>query len=118
MSPIYVELREARQKAGLSQRELAAKAGVRHAAISHIETGRAQRIDLDLLERLCRALGVQPSSLFQMTPRTRKRQCRIELGRAVARLWLHFELDFACALFVCDSPQRVVHVKSGFSTGQ
>lgn len=73
MSPIYVDLREARQKAGLSQRELAAKAGVRHAAISHIETRKAQRIDLDLLERLCRALGVEPATLLRMTPRARRR---------------------------------------------
>lgn len=73
MSPIHVELRELRQKAGLSQRELAAKAGVRHAAISHIETRKAQRIDLDLLERLCRALGVEPGIMLRMTPRLRQR---------------------------------------------
>lgn len=72
MSPIYVDLREVRQKAGLSQRELAAKAGVRHAAISHIETRKAQRIDLDLLERLCRALGVQPGTMLRMSSRTKR----------------------------------------------
>lgn len=72
MSPIHVTLREVRRKAGLSQRALAAKAGVRHAAISHIETRKAQRIDLDMLDRLCRALGVHPSTLLRMTSRTRR----------------------------------------------
>jgi hypothetical protein len=41
---------------GLSQRQLSGPAGVRQAAISHLESGRARRIDLDVLDRLCWAL--------------------------------------------------------------
>lgn len=71
MSPIYVELREARQKAGLFAAGAGDKSRGAPRRYSHIETRKAQRIDLDLLERLCRALGVQPSSLFRITPRTK-----------------------------------------------
>lgn len=73
VTPISVALRELRQQAGLSQRELGRKAGVRHAAISHIETGKAQRIDLDVLERLCRALRCEPADVLRFSPRARKR---------------------------------------------
>ena len=59
MSPIRVTLREARKAAGLTQVELAEKAGVRQATISKIEKGKTTRIDLPVIERLCAALGVK-----------------------------------------------------------
>jgi putative transcriptional regulator len=64
--PIRVSLRDLRERAGLSQAALSDKAGVRQAAISHIETGKAQRIDIDVLERLCRALHCKPADLLRL----------------------------------------------------
>ena len=67
MTPLRLRLRDARQEADLSQAELAERADVRIATISDIETGKTgRRIDLDILERLARALGVEPGKLFEM----------------------------------------------------
>lgn len=64
MTPIHVGLRALRERAGLSQSALSEKAGVRQAAISHIETGKVRRIDLNVLDRLCRALGTTPADIL------------------------------------------------------
>ena len=75
MSPIRLALKEARDAAGLSQAELAARVGVRQATISDLETGKSQRIELGLLDRLGRALEVEAASLIVTMPsrRTRRR---------------------------------------------
>jgi putative transcriptional regulator len=65
LSPIRVKLRELREERGLTQEELSDRAGVRQAAISAIETGARQRIDLDILDRLCSALDVEPGELLE-----------------------------------------------------
>jgi putative transcriptional regulator len=65
MSPIAVTLREKRLEAGLTQTELAEKAGVRQATISELETGETRRVDLDVLDRLCKALKCQPGDLLK-----------------------------------------------------
>jgi len=70
MAAIVLRLRELRLARGLSQQELSERAGVRQAAISELESGVRRRIDLDQLERLCLALGVQPGELLE---RDRKR---------------------------------------------
>lgn len=77
MTPIRLKLAEARARAGLSQARLAKRLGVRQATISDLERGKTQRIDLELLERLCVALDVDPQSLFIMErakPARRKRR--------------------------------------------
>jgi putative transcriptional regulator len=56
MTPIRVRLRELRKERGLSQQALADLADVRQSAISQLESGTRQRIDLGILERLARAL--------------------------------------------------------------
>ena len=57
-------LRYARRRAGLSQRELAARAGVPQPAVARIESGRVA-VRVDTLERLLAAvsmtLGLEPS---------------------------------------------------------
>jgi len=65
MTPIVVRLRELRIARGLSQQELSERAGVRQAAISEIESGKRRRVDLEVLDRLCVALGVQPGELLE-----------------------------------------------------
>ena len=51
-------IRQARERKGWSQRELARQAGVRHAIISELETGKKTDTIGVILKRLARALGV------------------------------------------------------------
>ena len=74
MSPIDVTLRQARTAAGLTQPQLAEKAGVRQATISQLETGKTRRIDLDILDRLCEVLGVEPGELLARDPPKKRRR--------------------------------------------
>jgi transcriptional regulator with XRE-family HTH domain len=69
VTPIHLRLREFREAAGLTQLELSDRARVRQATISQLESGKRQRVDLSILERLARALKVEPSELLT----TRKR---------------------------------------------
>jgi transcriptional regulator with XRE-family HTH domain len=55
---LRIALREKRDEAGLTQTELAEKAGVRQATISQIESG-TTRIELDVLERIAAVLKVR-----------------------------------------------------------
>jgi transcriptional regulator with XRE-family HTH domain len=73
VSPIRIVLRELREKAGLTQVQLAEKAQVRQATVSAIELG-TRRIDLDVLERLCAALDVSPAAMFALEPKGKKRR--------------------------------------------
>ena len=74
MSPIALRLREVRNERGLSQRELAELAGVRQATISLMETVGVRRLDLDVLERLARALDVPPLDLLVVEKRRGRRR--------------------------------------------
>lgn len=53
---------------GLSQRQLALKAGIRPNALSAICNEKVQRIDLDILDRICTALEIQPGDLIEWLP--------------------------------------------------
>jgi len=64
MSPLAVHLKEAREAKGLSQLELADRAKTRQGTISLLESGKTRRVDLDLLERIAKALGVSPAALI------------------------------------------------------
>jgi len=55
---------EARQQAGLSQRQLAARIGKSASHICMIETGQ-RRIDVLEFDRIARSLGADPLELFQ-----------------------------------------------------
>ncbi|MDP9222884.1 MAG: helix-turn-helix domain-containing protein [Actinomycetota bacterium] len=59
MTPIVLKLKELRTAAGLTQVELAKRAGVRQATISALEGGRARRLDLAVVERLAKVLGLK-----------------------------------------------------------
>ena len=72
LSPIAITLREAREAAGLTQVQLAERADVRQATISELETGKTRRVDLDVLDRLCHALRVEPGELLRRTGRRAK----------------------------------------------
>lgn len=73
VTPIRLTLKEAREAAGITQAELAARVGVRQATISDLETGKSGRIELELLDRLASAVGVEPGELIVREPKRRGR---------------------------------------------
>ena len=56
-------LRAARERAGLTQDELAARSGVAQATISSLERGTRTNPTRDTQDRLAKALGIAPSDL-------------------------------------------------------
>lgn len=62
--PIVLRVREIREALGWSQDYLADVSGVTQKTISRIERGVGKSIDFDVLERLARALRVDPAVLF------------------------------------------------------
>jgi transcriptional regulator with XRE-family HTH domain len=66
--PIYLRLRELRHALGLTQAELATRAGVRRATLSRLENSRVSAVDLVVLEKLAVTLGVEPGFLLSRTP--------------------------------------------------
>ena len=65
MSPVRVRLKELRRERNLTQEALADAAGVTQAAISKLELHKAKRIDFSTLDRLAKALGVEPGELLE-----------------------------------------------------
>lgn len=76
MTPIRLRLRELREAAELTQSELSEKAGVRQATISQLEGGKRQRVDLGILERLAKVLGVEPGELLERERATKSKRAR------------------------------------------
>ena len=64
MTPVVLNLRYWRERRGLTQAELAETIGARQATISGFETGKTQRIEFDLLQRLANALRCKPKDLI------------------------------------------------------
>jgi transcriptional regulator with XRE-family HTH domain len=64
-----MELRLARKIAGLTQHELADRAGVDHSFISLLENGERniQMVAYQTVVRIARALGVEPDDLFPVS---------------------------------------------------
>ncbi|MHB9005245.1 MAG: helix-turn-helix domain-containing protein [Coriobacteriia bacterium] len=71
MTPLRLRLREFREGKGLTQLALSERANVRQATISEMESGTRQRVDLAILERLAKALDVEPGALIVSEPRKR-----------------------------------------------
>jgi transcriptional regulator with XRE-family HTH domain len=65
MSPLQFRIRDLRQAKGWSQARLAHEANTRQATISGLETGATRRIELDVLDRIARALGVTAEGLVE-----------------------------------------------------
>jgi DNA-binding Xre family transcriptional regulator len=72
LTPIRITLREARVAAGLTQVQLAKRAKVRQATVSDLETGKPGRIDLEVLDKLCRVLGLEPGDLLKRESSNRR----------------------------------------------
>ena len=94
---IYVRIKELRVALGLSQAELAARAGVRRATVSRIENAHVTGIDFNVLEQLAKVLGVEPGMLLsrrlppsgaeerERPPAPRRRGPAAAAGRAAGR---------------------------------
>jgi ribosome-binding protein aMBF1 (putative translation factor) len=62
---VAAQLIELRQKAGLSQRELAKKIKTSQPCIARLESGRYQNVSMRFLRKVSNALGVEPHIKFQ-----------------------------------------------------
>ena len=64
MSPLALRIKELRNAKGWSQRELARRAKVRQATVSHLESGNVKTVDLSILEKIAKVLGCDPGYLI------------------------------------------------------
>lgn len=64
MAPIVLRIKDLREARGWSQAELARQAGVRQATLSAIENELTSGVDFDVLNRLAKALEVDPGFLL------------------------------------------------------
>ena len=62
--PVRVRVGELARQQGLTIKALAERAGVAYNTAHALYTGRATRIDLDTLDRMCAALQAEPGELF------------------------------------------------------
>lgn len=66
--PVTFRVRELREASGLSLEALAAKAKLRPATLSALETGKTTRVDLQTLDRISLVLNVEPGFLLVRVP--------------------------------------------------
>ena len=64
MAALRIRIREFRDTLGWTQAELAERAGIRRATVNRIENAHVKAIDLDVLDKLARALGCEPGYLI------------------------------------------------------
>ena len=62
--PISLRIGELARHQSLTIKALAERAGVAYNTAHALATGRATRVDLDTLDRICAALRVEPGELF------------------------------------------------------
>jgi transcriptional regulator with XRE-family HTH domain len=70
--PIRLRILDARELKGLTQEQLAAKAGIRRATLSRLERGLTKGVDFATLERLADALEVSADRLVVHEPKRRR----------------------------------------------
>lgn len=68
MSQITWKVEQLASQRGWDARRLSEKAGLDRKTVRNILAGRATRVDLNTIERLSRALGVGPGSLWDLAP--------------------------------------------------
>lgn len=63
MTPVTLRIQELREAKGWSQAQLARESGVPQPTISRLEAGKSRALNLDHLEQLAKALGVNAAVL-------------------------------------------------------
>lgn len=67
------KFKEVREQRSMTLYQLAKLTGVSWQNLRNIEQGRTNRIEFDLLERLCSVLECQPGDLLAVTPHEEER---------------------------------------------
>ncbi len=62
---LFTVLRELREKADMTQEQLATKAKVARGYVAKLEAGHAKNPSIDILKKLARALGVPVTELLE-----------------------------------------------------
>lgn len=75
-------VRVARKRKGLTQQELARRAGTTQVNISELETGANGNPSWALVGRVARALGVEPSRLIPLPRAPRRQQVEADVEAA------------------------------------
>lgn len=65
---IKFKLLETMQAKGLTPQELVKATGLTRQTVKGLMSGYHARVDLDTLERICKALDVEPGDLLELTP--------------------------------------------------
>ncbi|MDP9312108.1 MAG: helix-turn-helix transcriptional regulator [Chloroflexota bacterium] len=66
--PVRIRIGELAKQQGFTIKAVAERAGVAYNTAHALCTGRATRIDLDTLDRICTALKVEPRDIFVRFP--------------------------------------------------
>ena len=61
-------IKNARKSAGMTQKELAEKTGIRPQTVSAICTGAIKHLPIDALNKICAVLNCQPADLMEYIP--------------------------------------------------
>jgi len=69
---LATELIKLRQKAGLTQRDLAKKVRTSQPCIARLESGRYKNVSMEFLRKVSHALGVEPHISFKRIKTTHK----------------------------------------------
>lgn len=72
MSPLQFRIRDLRVERGWSQEQLAAAANTNQSTISGLESGKNKRVDLEVLDRIAKALQVSPEELIVPSKKGKK----------------------------------------------
>ncbi|ETX03604.1 MAG: hypothetical protein ETSY1_46710 (plasmid) [Candidatus Entotheonella factor] len=65
---IGLQLKLARVGQGIKAKDLARQAGIAPKYLSQIENGKAPGLSVEVLGRLCRALGAEPNVIMEWEP--------------------------------------------------
>lgn len=82
--PVRMRIGELAKQQGFTIKALAERAGVAYNTAHALCTGRATRIDLDTIDRICTALRVEPRDIFVRLPAQEHSSPEFTLGGGYA----------------------------------
>jgi DNA-binding Xre family transcriptional regulator len=91
-------IRDRRSQEELKQVDLARDANVSRTVLSRLEKGHTQAVQTDVLDRICRALGLNPMIVERSSPNAARKVARLELeNRLAQRRIRHYQLAIQLA---------------------